>query len=109
MISTKLTDGTHRRFFFRFGNAIFGPLRFADLDSDQFFRAVAASAIPDRKACIDTSGHHGATSLRTSCQRRSRLWYDHDTAGVSRSSDKPAARSAPRTARFSDTIEITQL
>ena len=93
--------------FFRFGNATFGPLRFPDRDSDQFFRAVAASAIPDRKACIDTSRHHGATSSRTRCQCMSRLFADHDTAGVNWSSGTPPARSTRRIARFSLTRLIS--
>ena len=84
-------------------------MRFPERESDQFFRAVAASTIPERKACIDTSRHHGATSSFTWFQRTPRLCADHDTAGVSRSSATPAARSARRTARFSLTRPSTQL
>ncbi|MGH8993807.1 MAG: hypothetical protein ACRDZ7_20030 [Acidimicrobiia bacterium] len=109
MSSTKLTDGVQRPFFLRFGNSSFGPLRFPARLSDQFLRAAAASTIPERKACVDTSRHHGATSSRTCIQRIPRLFADHDTGGVNRSSGTPAPRSARRTARFSKTVRITQL
>jgi hypothetical protein len=98
-----------RFFFLNFGKPTFGPFRFPQRDSDQFFRAAAASTTPERTACMDTSRHHGATSSFTSFQRIPRLFADHDTAGVSRSSETPATRSARRTARFSRTRPTTQL
>lgn len=65
--------------------------------------------MPERKACMDTSRHHGATSSFTEFQRTPRVFADHGTAGVKQTSATPAARSTRRTRRFSLTRPTTQL
>lgn len=65
--------------------------------------------MPERKACIDTSRHHGATSSFTWVHSVPSRVAFHDTDGVSSSSGTPASRSARRVARFSFTVASTQL
>lgn len=91
------------------GNPTRCPRRSPERDFDQFSSAWAASTIPDRKACIDTSRHHGAASSFTWFQSVLRRVAFHDTAGVKSSWDTPASRSARRVSRFSFTVASTQL
>jgi hypothetical protein len=107
--STKLTDSFAWCLRLNPGNPTRGPLRVPCVDADQLASAAAQELIPDRKACIDTSDHHGATSAFTAFQRRLRAYAAHDSAGVNWSAGTPAARSAARVARLPVTSPSAQL
>ena len=62
LISTKVTDGLARSRDLNLGNPTVRPLRVPFFEDRKLSRAAAAAATPDRKACMDTSVHHGAAS-----------------------------------------------
>jgi len=72
LISTKLTDGTECRFDLKPAKPIRRP-SFAGLRVMPVLSPSAAETMPERKACMDTSRHHGASVSFTSFHR-----FDND-------------------------------
>jgi hypothetical protein len=109
LISTKLTLGADRLRDLKWGNPTLRPARAPFLEAAKLPKAAAASAVPDWKACMETSRHQGATSSLVWLKALPRLKADHDSEGVRSDSATPAARSALRRVRFSRTAPIAQL
>jgi hypothetical protein len=66
LTSTKLTEGIDRLGDLKLGNPTRRPPRLPCLESEKLARPAAASAIPEQKACMETSHHQGASVSLTS-------------------------------------------
>jgi hypothetical protein len=85
------------------------PARDPFFEEEKLAKPSAAWVIPERKACIETSSHHGAASAFAALNAEPNENRDHESDGGRASSATPAARSAARTARFSFTWAMVQL
>src|ERR1700676_3686502 len=109
LISTNEMVGVERLRDLKCGNPTGRPLRAPFFEAEKLARPSAAWVIPDRKACIDTSPHHGAASAFVALNALPSENRDQERDGVRSDSARPAARSADRAARFSFTWAMAQL
>src|ERR1700676_730152 len=109
LISTNEMVGVDRLRDLKWGKPTDRPFRVPFFEAEKLARPAAAWVIPERKACMDTSCHHGTVVRFTVVKDFSRLYFDQERDGVRSASATPAARSANRGARFSFTWAMAQL